>query len=953
MAPEPHIVAPGGRLRECAAVERMLADTVDGSRGLLLVRGDAGIGKTTLVEYAVASARGQGFRVLEGSCLDLSTQVPFAPVLEALRPLLDEKPNALKRPATAAVAELVRAGMRTGPLPHGQLLGMLREVVDEAARDERVMLVLEDMHWAEPTTRDFALTVARGLPARTMLVLTYRSDDLHRRHPFRSTLMELARAAGCVRVEVGPLDHSGLAALVERRTGARADPASVRALLARSEGNPLFAEELVAAPDAETVVPPALADLLLARVDTLRDPVREMLRAAAVGGSRIDADLVAALTGCAPEEVAAGLREACDANVLVQRAGRLEFRHALLREAVYDDLLPGERTRLHGRYAAALQQRGEDVDGDALTRATQLAHHWYEAKNLSAAFAASVRASRLARPYGPVESVAHLERALDLWDQIPNAEARAGMARAEMLRLAAEGHEWGLGRGRALALMREAIAALGPDPDPLLAARVYTSYAGFWDGIGDEAGERDAVEQALRYTEGTASKERARALHVKSRMAMRDGRSREGLALARRSLEVARAAGHHAAESEAVFHVAVAQFDCGDLATGLATLRDCLAMPGDTVVGHLEALSTLAFCELVAGHPEKALELAREGVETARSAGLRSLQFGPAEQLVQTLTWTGELDPARQLLDELIADGMAGDSPSLLRSDLLLSQGDVAGALAAEEQYLLATKDLPLDVTEPFDVLRQVALFTASGDERRAVEAADRYARAAAAGESPIYQAGTCLSGYVALLAAQESDVPVPRDLASVLDAMMATLAAGDSSPWRDSAPWAWLHTARAYRQRLMGARDPAAWEAAVGSWRRIGYAYSAVAESVHLVEDLLAAGDHERAARLITDSWNEARAMGAEAVVSSLEALARQARVHLNRSVKPLPAPLRRLTPRELEVLDLLATGATNRAIAETLFISEKTVSVHVSNLMGKLGVSHRADAAALAEQR
>jgi DNA-binding NarL/FixJ family response regulator len=165
-----------------------------------------------------------------------------------------------------------------------------------------------------------------------------------------------------------------------------------------------------------------------------------------------------------------------------------------------------------------------------------------------------------------------------------------------------------------------------------------------------------------------------------------------------------------------------------------------------------------------------------------------------------------------------------------------------------------------------------------------------------------------------------------------------------------NTMPWAWLQTARAYRQRLEAGRDPAVWAAAVASWRRIGFAYYAVAESVHLAADLLDVDRREAAVRVITDSWSEARTMGARALVESLEALAHRAHLHLDETSPRRRGRLAALTRREQEVLDLVSTGATNRAIGETLFISEKTVSVHVSNLMAKLGVSHRQQAAAVA---
>jgi DNA-binding CsgD family transcriptional regulator len=195
--------------------------------------------------------------------------------------------------------------------------------------------------------------------------------------------------------------------------------------------------------------------------------------------------------------------------------------------------------------------------------------------------------------------------------------------------------------------------------------------------------------------------------------------------------------------------------------------------------------------------------------------------------------------------------------------------------------------------------------------------------------------------------------VEAPPDLVALLDSLMSALQVTDPAPWRDTAPWGWLLTARASRQRLTGDPAPDLWEAAVAGWRHIGFAWNALAATVPLVEDLHETGQRERAVELTTDGWHEARAMGARGLADAFEGLARRGRVRFEEPPDgdgPDTALVSRLTPREREVLDLVATGATNRAIGQALFISEKTVSVHLSNLMAKLGVTNRTEAAALA---
>ena len=218
---------------ECRTVERLLDAATSGTPSLLLVGGDAGIGKTALVEDAAARASGRGFRTLSGSCLDISANVPFSVVLEALAPVLDGASDQETGPATARLAALVRARGTSGTLAPGELFDLLRRCVGEVAR-RPLLLVLEDLHWAQQSSRDFALALSRSLTGPVVVVLTYRAEDLHRRHPFRSCLVDLGRYLHAHHLDLEPLDRDALGALVAsagpgprptRRTSARCWPA--------------------------------------------------------------------------------------------------------------------------------------------------------------------------------------------------------------------------------------------------------------------------------------------------------------------------------------------------------------------------------------------------------------------------------------------------------------------------------------------------------------------------------------------------------------------------------------------------------------------------------------------------------------------------------------------------------------------------------------------------------
>ena len=387
-----------GRERDVAELDEALGLAAQGSPQTLLVGGDAGIGKTTLVADLERRAAGLGFTVATGHGLDIEAGMSFAPVVEAVRALLTGIDDLGSRPSARRMLTLLdpEAPRSREAL---QVLDDLTAVVLEAAAAGPVLLVLEDMHWADRSTQDFAAALSRTARGALLLVLTFRSDELHRRHPFRKTLTEISRTPGSRRIDLGGLDRADIAAIAAAHTDGPPDPSLVDAVLARSEGNPLYAEELLAADQdaSQEGVPDHLSDLLLARIDALDEGPRALLRLASVNGTRLDTETLAELAGLDQAQMEGYLREALDANVLRQAAGSLEFRHPLLREAAYDDLMPDERTRIHGRLAEILQA-GVDAEADpGVAALSRLAFHWNAAHDLPRTLAASVRAGLAAK----------------------------------------------------------------------------------------------------------------------------------------------------------------------------------------------------------------------------------------------------------------------------------------------------------------------------------------------------------------------------------------------------------------------------------------------------------------------------------------------------------------------------------------------------------------------------
>ena len=378
-----------GRAEERAA----LAEVCDG--GFALVAGEPGVGKSRLVREA---AHGDA-RPLTGHCR--GRDFPYAPLVEAL-----------------------------GPLPEGSSRPLVFEAL--RARLGRALLVVEDLHWADPSTLDFLVFLART--ESRSLIATYRSDELHRRHPLRPVLAELERTPGVRRIALEPFTSDEVAEQVAAILDDSPDDELVRRLYARGHGNPLCTEELLAASGR---LPATLRDAVLERVASLPLAARDVVRVAAVAERPIGQAVLGE-----------GVEGAQAAGILVARSdATYAFRHALVREAIYDDLLPGERTALHAALAPTFDSPAER------------AHHWRGARDLPLALEASVAAGLQAqRVFAHREALGHFECALALWERGPDARELAGMSRREVLRAAAAAAGDGSEHSRSIALWREAIA---------------------------------------------------------------------------------------------------------------------------------------------------------------------------------------------------------------------------------------------------------------------------------------------------------------------------------------------------------------------------------------------------------------------------------------------------------------------------------------------------------------
>ena len=931
-----------GRAPESAELLDALERADQGDPQTLLVGGDAGIGKTTLVRALERQAAERGFAVVTGHCLDIGAEISFAPVVEAVRSLVIGLDDLDARPSARRILALLDPA--TEPGAEGfRLLDDLSQTVLEASRAGSLLLILEDMHWADRSTQDFVAVLARTARGRLLLVLTFRSDELHRQHPFRGMLAEIGRTLGARHIDLGPLERESIAALVAARTGGPPDPSVISDVLARSEGNPLYAEELVDA-DQETI-PGHLSDLLLARIDALGTEPRRLLRIASVNGTRLDTDTLAELARVDTAQMSSSLRVALDANVLRRAGDCLEFRHGLLREAAYDDLLPDERTRLHGALAEILQARIDAEPEPGLSALSRVAFHWHTAHDLPRSLAASVRAGLAAKRAGTAEALTHLERALSLWDRVPDAEALAGYPRAELVVLLAEATNDQGDTERWHALVREAVRLLRPDTEPLLASRVYSALGDCYLFTDETVSRGEAIRLAIQCTGDRPSEELARALVVESAYLFAENDCTGALGSATQAAEVARSVAAPEVLGEALGNAGIAAMALGRFQESIALDREAVEVWRNAGFSGRAIYDTgnVAWVRLVAGQVEDGLEVARLGYEEGLALGLPVQASMCGEQMQTALTWLGRLNESELLLAQLRDLGIPESRWRWQRVELWLAQGEAEAAAPLLPELITGFLDQPA-------LLAQVQVAEMLDQLPVALQAASICLAQSETSDSPLDSAGAARIGFHALALTRSMPQAQSNDLRAPSTRHLAVAESGLTDDWRASYGGVQLALARAYSARVAGEPAVSQFRDAVVLAEPFG-AFFVLEPRLNLAEELLAHGGRDEGRELLAECWSVAHEMGARYLEHRAFRLATRTRVPLPERASQT-GPLSRLTPREREVLDLLAAGATNKTIAGTLFISEKTASVHVSNVLHKLGVENRGEAAAMARR-
>ncbi len=941
--------------RATAALDRAQA----GEPSLLLVAGDAGVGKTRFLEHVAELARSSGAHVVAGHCVDLGEiGLPYLAFTEAL--------DALQRldPATVeAVAAEHPALRRLLPGAGGtddegadrrRLLEGIAAVLAAAATPEHpLLLVLEDLHWADASSRDLLrFLVARMTDQHLVVAASYRSDDLHRRHPWRAVAAELARHPRVERVDLSPFTRDELGQFATSVVGRPLPPATLDKVRARSEGNAYFAVEILEAGPDDDQLPWSLADVLRTTLDPLEPTVHHLVQVAAVAGRRVAEPLLRAAVaadGNRGLDVDAALRDAVAHNVLREEQGQIAFRHALLAEVVYGDLLPGEKSTLHRAYLAALQA------DPALGSAAELASHALLAPDLDVALRASwAAAEAAAEMLAPQERLRHLEVALRLWDAVPATAATIGLDRVGVVEAAARAAVEAGAIEHGVALLRSALEDRATGPRRAAVLRIALTRA----LLGLER-PRDARLEIVAALADLPERDadRARALAAGARVALDSDLDEEAAAVAAEAVDLARRVGAADAESDAMTTLAVLDQQSPQQTERL--LRDALerARESGDGVTELRARFNLASSRFYAGDVAGAGSLVGESLARADGLGLTWSSYGIS------LQWLGEL--VRYTTGDLSA-GTLRAAPAGLESTMTLVEAvRLYAAVARGDADAVARGTELMGEWHRDPMILHVAggttvdALTWAGRHDEAVARAGRVLDDLSRTWSETFLGGIwhCALALAALAYAAEDERLHGRDPA-------ARVAAGDSLVKRARSTAelgrprggtlgpegrAWLARAHAEHARLLGRDDPALWEGTVEEFAP-GFRYETARSRWRWAAALVAAGDRAGAREQAALALAEADAMGARPLADAVRGLGRRARLELP-GVRFAGADV--LTARETEVLGLVAQGLTNRQIGERLFVSDKTVSVHVSNVLAKLGVSGRAEAVSVAHQR
>jgi DNA-binding CsgD family transcriptional regulator len=956
-----------GRATELAVVDTLLAAVRGGTTAALVVAGEAGIGKSCLVGEMRTRAAATGMLVATGRTPVEGVGLPYGTLVGLLRDLrrqLGPKGNGTLEP-------LQRLVLGDDVAEHGQLARLalfeaaLTAVVDISAQ-RPLVFVLEDIHWADAGSVDLLDHLVRNLEDEPVLVVvTYRPEELDTRPPLRKVVVELRRLSVTTMLELTGLSRDDVATLVANAAGEPPSWTVVDAIHRRSGGNPLFAEELVDVRDRH-VLPGALRDLLKVRIDRLGVDARRVVSAASVLGATPDHRVLAAVADLDGPALDAALEQAVLHGVLVPDGdtGIIRFRHALLQETTHAELLPHERARLHGRAAVAIEANPALAANGAGSLDAQLAEHRFEAGDWAGACEASITAAQAGLALYSIHAAhAQLQRALEAHRRSNGSCRHGDVDEAELYRLAADTSYLASDLEAAADLAAQAAATLPPDASPSRVASIYTLVARA--GQGDERSFAFVAEanERLRHAGDAAALAEIVCMH--GRLLMAVGRNEESIERCEEALALARGSGARIVEGHALATLAPSLGELGLFERAVAAGAESIAIAEDVGDADLlmRAYTNLGHVYMLRGDLSATAQLGLDAMGDTTILGsirLASAGFNSADALIHLGRWE-EAAAMSAAMSGKASAACVGDA--INQSLLALRQGDVdAAELELSRRQAVAMQS----VSQAELVKAEIAIERQQYDD--ALAAVDRCLTSLAGSD---YAVARLRAHALALQALADRELlPVRPGRRSAVDPTKALRAAEAILADVDEAfavavpptgtPSLWLVALRALCRaeatRLRGS-DPEAWSVAADEWAAFEDPYHRAYSRLREAEALLSSrGDRPSATKALTDAWETARQLGAPLLIGRCQRLADRARVPLAEPRAADASPRDRaaadlgLTPREAEVFALLARERTDRQIAEELFISKKTASVHVSNILRKLDARDRWHAGELA---
>jgi DNA-binding CsgD family transcriptional regulator len=982
-----------GRGAELSFLEGVLQAAAAGEPAVVIVGGEAGVGKSRLVAELLATRAPPDALVVVGNCSGFAPgSMPYAPIMSGLRNLVRsgaadaDLPESAQQALRLLLPELVPRGDAAvsgrGQPEQAQLFSQLETVFDTVAAAAPLILVIEDLHWADRSSLEFLAYLCHGLHRQRMaIVCTNRDDEVPAAPVLGAWLADRRHDPRLTEVSLTRFTVAELSSQVAAILGESADPELVAALHARTQGNAYYAEMLLAAADVRAVadatvpaVPSPLREVLLARSATVAVGTRDILQIIAVAGHPVDhatAAAACARLGMGEDRVMAGLREAADHHLLVPVTDPpgYAFRHALLAEATYDHLLPGERQQLHGVWAEVLEERVHQSGKTGSGAAAEVAIHHHNAGDPRAALGWDLRAATSAEQVGGfAEAAACYRRLLAAWDDIPDAEQEAATDRVEILTRLAHAEELAGDVASVRVHVQTAIKLVDPASDPLRAAMLLVRLSWSLYLTGQLSAALDAAAGAVELVpESPPTLERVLVLAGLGRAQIFAGHAaRAGAAAEKAAAATAELGDPTAVAMVAQLRARVAWLTGSPDSVALA--RQALQLSERAGVQDITMIAFDGLAEALdaAGNDHGVFQVCYGGYERTRLYGGANYGAWLLCRACSNLIACGRTAQAADALRTALRVRPSGipDVYGQLCTALLatLRRDFETGRKAIDRCRLGAPEPLPPFAPRYYEAAADLELW--AGDPERAFTVAEE-GLAAVARTDFWRHAGTL--AWLALRAAADRaelaharrDAATSNEAHADADRLRRTWA---KLPWFAAEP---ENRARALEaltdgelSRLAGHSDPERWAHAARYSKACSRPHQAAYAAWRQAEALLAQhGTRAAAASCLRDSYALAARIGALPLQREIETLAGYARIGLETPAPPpqpapIAPPLQTLTSRERDVLDALAAGLTNRQIADRLYISPRTAAVHVSHVLRKLGVPDRIQAAHLARK-